>query len=150
MSDDDDIIETLRSRAAWWQRWIDGNEPAEFECSVENMQHEQDTDLVAADEIERLRRELAEWVATADATARERDDLRGELAEARAEICGNLTIMGSIMVKEPDGAEIEHKMALLIDFDSPEQIRKAIEAGRCSFSFGNKNAAAIDAAKGEP
>lgn len=47
---------------------------------------------------------------------------------------GKLKIMGNIETLE-DGNTQEHPMALLIEFDSPEDIRAAIKSGKCEFTF---------------
>ena len=46
---------------------------------------------------------------------------------------GTLSIVGSIDVAEPDGEKITHPRALLIDFDSVDEIRKAIADHKCAF-----------------
>lgn len=50
---------------------------------------------------------------------------------------GRLVIMGEITVKDLDDSERDHHMALLIEFDSAEDIRKAIADGHCTFKFGD-------------
>lgn len=53
-------------------------------------------------------------------------------------ISGKLRIMGQISVVEEDQptGQYEFGRALLIEFDSDEEIRQAIHDERCSFSFG--------------
>lgn len=57
------------------------------------------------------------------------NDAYGELAK------GRLSIMGQIETVEPDGKYQMHKMALLIEFDSVEAIRKAMADGICQYDF---------------
>jgi hypothetical protein len=45
-----------------------------------------------------------------------------------------LTVMGHIVTLEDDQQFI-HPMALLIEFDSAEDIRAAIDRGSCEFEF---------------
>lgn len=52
-------------------------------------------------------------------------------------VTGKLTIMGQIEVKEPDDKTVTHPMALLINFNSVEDIRQAIADGECKFVFGD-------------
>ena len=52
-------------------------------------------------------------------------------------VTAKLAIMGEIDVKEPDGSTQHFPMALLITFDNPEQIRRAIKEGECKFVFGD-------------
>ena len=59
---------------------------------------------------------------------------------------GNLILMGEIFSTEPeehggDGTTHRHRMALLIEFDSADDIRAAIARGNCSFSFGRDTTA---------
>ena len=52
---------------------------------------------------------------------------------------GKLRIMGDITVYEESGnvtGLYNFERALLIEFDSVEDIRKAIEEGKCEFTFG--------------
>lgn len=44
--------------------------------------------------------------------------------------------MGQITTVGLDGEKSEYKMALLIEFDNRDDIRKAIAEGTCEFSFG--------------
>lgn len=48
---------------------------------------------------------------------------------------GKLRIMGQIEVNEPDAGKCEYKYALLIEFDSPQAIRQAMNDERCEFVF---------------
>jgi len=50
-----------------------------------------------------------------------------------------LTIMGQIITIE-DEQEFTHPMALLIEFDSAEEIREAIKRGSCEFEFDDPDA----------
>lgn len=58
-------------------------------------------------------------------------------------ISGKLRIMGQIDVVELDqpGGQYGYNRALLIEFDSDEAIRKAINEECCRFSFGEPDAA---------
>jgi hypothetical protein len=49
---------------------------------------------------------------------------------------GKLKIMGQIEVNEPDDMVATYRMALLIEFDSAEGIRKAIADNCCRYTFG--------------
>lgn len=44
--------------------------------------------------------------------------------------------MGQITTLGIEGERADYKMALLIEFDSVADIRKAIAEGRCEFGFG--------------
>lgn len=62
----------------------------------------------------------------------------------------NLVVMGNIhLVDDPecDGADpvpYEIKRALVIQFESREAIRAAIDAGKCEFTFMDRVAADLD------
>lgn len=45
--------------------------------------------------------------------------------------------MGQITTLGIEGERADYKMALLIEFDSVADIRKAIAEGRCEFGFGD-------------
>ena len=46
-----------------------------------------------------------------------------------------LRIMGNITVKEPDGEDIAYDKALLIEFNSDEDIRTALKNMKCEFEW---------------
>lgn len=48
---------------------------------------------------------------------------------------GKLKVMGDIETLEPDGETFKVNYGLLIEFDSPEDIRQAIKDGTCEFEF---------------
>lgn len=51
---------------------------------------------------------------------------------------GKLIEMGRIeIVGLEDEPNIKYKMVLVIEFDSPEEIREAIKEGTCTFKFGS-------------
>ena len=52
---------------------------------------------------------------------------------------GKLIEMGQLATIDDDGTKTEYKMALVIEFDSPEAIRQAIKDGACSFTFGDES-----------
>lgn len=45
----------------------------------------------------------------------------------------NLSLMGDITTLEPDGSQLHFPRALLLEFDSIEELRAAIASGRCEF-----------------
>lgn len=54
-------------------------------------------------------------------------------------VTGRLRIMGQIDVVEEDqpGGKYSHKRAILIEFDSDEDIRQALDEMKCDFTFGD-------------
>jgi hypothetical protein len=49
---------------------------------------------------------------------------------------GKLRIVGNIDVKEPDGSDGGHfPLAILVTFDSVEEVRKALLDGKCTYEF---------------
>jgi hypothetical protein len=51
-------------------------------------------------------------------------------------VMGRLAIMGEIVTVESEDTTQKHPLALLITFDSVEDVRKAIGDGTCRFKFG--------------
>ena len=50
-------------------------------------------------------------------------------------ITAKLKIMGQISTIEPDGEVTDFPMALLLEFDTPEDIRQALSDMKCDFTF---------------
>jgi hypothetical protein len=50
-------------------------------------------------------------------------------------VTGKLKIMGQIETVEPDGENQKHGIALLIEFDSVEDIRAALKDMECKFAW---------------
>lgn len=53
-------------------------------------------------------------------------------------VTGKLAIMGNIVVEELDATKQTYPMALLITFESAEDIRQALKDMECKFSFCEK------------
>lgn len=49
---------------------------------------------------------------------------------------GKAVIMGRIEVVEDDAENFKTDLGLLIVFDTPEAVRKALADGECKFTFG--------------
>jgi len=49
---------------------------------------------------------------------------------------GRLIEMGQLTTIDQDGSKTEYKMALVIEFPSTDEIRKAIKDGKCDFTWG--------------
>ena len=55
-------------------------------------------------------------------------------------VTGKLKIMGQIETVEPDGENQKYPMALLIEFDSADDIRAALKDMECKFCFDAEGA----------
>ena len=51
---------------------------------------------------------------------------------------GKLIEMGQLSTVDDDGTKTQYKFALVIEFNSPDEIRKAISEGQCKFEFGTQ------------
>lgn len=95
-------------------------------------------------ENEKLRRELAKASSAATRKSSRIKSLQSQISDFEKLVdrdpspVGELHVMGDIEVSEPDGPYL-YGSALLITFDTHEDIRKAISMGRCEFSFGEKS-----------
>lgn len=52
---------------------------------------------------------------------------------------GRLIEMGRLTTIDAEGTRTEYQMALVIEFASAEEIRKAIKDGLCTFGFGDSS-----------
>lgn len=51
---------------------------------------------------------------------------------------GRLTVVGQIDVQEPEGGIHRTPMGLLVEYDNRDELRAAIAAGRCEFTWGTE------------
>ncbi len=52
---------------------------------------------------------------------------------------GKAVIVGDLEVVEQGGDNFKHPLGLVIVFDSPEDVRRALADGECKFTFGDQH-----------
>lgn len=85
-----------------------------------------------------LRTRILDTGAIASGALKQISEEYRSMKGCEAEVLPKARIMGDItVVEDDDGNTFRYEHGLLIEFDHPEQIRNAMLAGTCCFTFGD-------------